>query len=392
MIPQRANAIQMVPIDEIKLNPKNRNKHPEDQIDRLIEIIRYQGFRNPLIVSTRTGMLVAGHGRMQAARKLGMTVLPVIHQEFESEEQEIAAGVSDNAIALWAELDLSGINSDIGNLGPDFDIDLLGIKNFEIEVADKHEGDPDEVLEAPAEPKSKLGDLWTLGEHRLMCGDSTSIDAVEKLMNGEKASLIATDPPYGMDLETDRRGMGTTTTSYSKIIGDAEPFDPQHIIGAFPETPMILWSADYYCHRIPNWSEGSPLVWAKAHSEEENKVWGSSFETAWVWPKKKRTIWFIRRIHMSAEHEGVHPTQKPIEITTRAIEMFDIQPNGVVVDLYGGSGSTLIACEKTGRKCFMMELDPRYCDVILNRWAKLTGKDPVRDDETKWSDLNGQTA
>jgi DNA modification methylase len=199
-------------------------------------------------------------------------------------------------------------------------------------------------------------------------------ELTDKHKKVQKADMVSTDPPYGMDLDTDRRGMGNTTTVYNKVIGDSEPFDPQHIIGAFPETPMILWGADYYCQRIPNWSEGSPIVWAKAHSEDENKVWGSSFETAWVWPKKKRLLWFIRRIHMGSEHEGTHPTQKPTEITTRALELFDIKPNGIVVDLFGGSGSTLIACEKTNRKCFMMELDPHYCGIIIERWQKYTGK------------------
>lgn len=129
----RSKEITLVKCSELKPNPKNRNIHSKDQIDRLAEIIKYQGFRNPITVSNQSGFIVAGHGRLEAAKQLGIEAVPVIYQDFESEEQEYAAQVSDNAIASWAELDLSGINADLGDLGPDFDIDLLGIKNFFID-------------------------------------------------------------------------------------------------------------------------------------------------------------------------------------------------------------------------------------------------------------------
>jgi DNA modification methylase len=366
---------QMVPIGQLKRHPKNRNKHPQEQLIRLAQILDYQGWRYPVKVSRRSGHVTSGHGRIEAARLNGWTEIPVNFQDYDSDEQEYADVQSDNAIASWSELDLGAINIDLADLGPDFNIDLLGIEGFVLEPTEKLEPqcDEDEVPE-DVEPKTKPGDIYQLGRHRLMCGDASATSSIDELMDGEEPDLISTDPPYGMDLETDRRGMGNTTTNYKKVAGDSEPFDPQSILGAFPHTPKILWGADYYCHRIPNWSEGSPVVWAKAHSEDENKVWGSSFETAWVWPKKKRLLWFIRRIHMGDEHEGTHPTQKPTEITTRAIDFFDVPEHGIVVDLFGGSGSTLIACEKTNRRCFMMELDPHYCDVIVARWEKYTGK------------------
>ena len=364
---------ELVGPKSLKDHPKNRNKHSGEQIERLAKLYAYHGIRHPIIVSKRSGAIVAGHGRKAAAIKAKIKEMPVVYQEFDSEEAEYAFIQADNAIALWAELDLSGINQDIGGLGPDFDLDLLGIKGFEIEVADKDLGD-EEAMPEHVEAKTKLGDIYTLGDHRLMCGDSANVKSLDALMIGTTPDLIATDPPYGMDLETDRRGMGNTKTNYKKIEGDSEEFDPQHILGAFPGVPMILWGADYYCHRIPNWSEGSPIVWAKAHSEDENKVWGSSFETAWVYPKKKRLLWFIRRIHMGSEHIAAHPTQKPTDISTKAFELFDLKDGASVLDMYGGSGSTLIACEKTNRKCFMMELDPHYCDVIVARWEKYTGK------------------
>lgn len=133
----KSNEIKLVNINDIQPNNKNRNYHSEEQIDRLVEIIKYQGFRSPLIISNRSGILVSGHGRLLAARKLGLAKLPVIYQDFDSEEQEYAAGISDNSITSWSQLDLSGINFDITDLGPDFDLDLLGIRNFHVDVNDK---------------------------------------------------------------------------------------------------------------------------------------------------------------------------------------------------------------------------------------------------------------
>lgn len=153
----------LLPIDKLSPNPKNRNKHSKEQIDRLCDIIKYQGFRQPIIVSNRTGFIAAGHGRLLAAQKLGMTQVPVLYQDFESEEQEYAFHVSDNSIASWAELDLAGINADIGDLGPDFDLELLGIKDFTVDVADKeveiNEKELDENIETNQECPS-CGYKW----------------------------------------------------------------------------------------------------------------------------------------------------------------------------------------------------------------------------------------
>jgi len=139
----KAKEIVMVPIGEIKENPKNRNKHTKEQIERLSDIIRYQGFRTPIVISNRSGLLVQGHGRLQAALSIGLRQIPALFQDFESEEQETAAGISDNAIASWAELDLSGINTDLGDMGPDFDIELLGIKDFTVDVSERYEHEPE---------------------------------------------------------------------------------------------------------------------------------------------------------------------------------------------------------------------------------------------------------
>ena len=190
---------ELVNPKSLKNHPKNRNKHGQDQIDRLAELYQYHGIRHPIIVSKLSGCIVAGHGRKLAALRAGIKEMPVVYQDFESSEAEYAFIQADNAIALWAELDLSAINTDLADLGPDFNIDMLGIRDFKLDLNEEVEGhsDPDEVPE-DVPTKAKLGDLYLLGNHRLLCGDSTDLATVERLMNGEKADMVFTSPPYNI--------------------------------------------------------------------------------------------------------------------------------------------------------------------------------------------------
>lgn len=363
---------------ELKNHPKNRNKHGQDQIERLAELYKYHGIRHPIIVSNLSGFIVAGHGRKLAAIRAGIKEMPVVFQDFDSSEAEYAFIQADNAIALWAELDMAGINSDIGDLGPDFDINMLGIQDFTLDVAEKEfEGDPDEVPEV-VDPVAKLGQIYKLGEHRLMCGDSTDEATVAKLMNGEKADMVFTDPPYGINEKGDRSHRGGLTQGNK--LKDFKDDSIQYAIDAFNlcqglNIPtQIWWGANYYCHSLPqtnNW-----LVWDK-RVEDKQKDFNSDCELAWVQNGKNSTrifrhLW--KGLIKGSEHgqARVHPTQKPIALAEWCFDNYG-KPKSVL-DLFGGSGSTLIACEKTNRKCFMMELDPHYVDVIIARWEKLTGK------------------
>jgi hypothetical protein len=366
---------KMVSVEELKPHPKNRNKHPEDQIKRLAEILKYQGFRYPVKVSKRSGFVTSGHGRIEAARLNGWKKVPVNFQEYASDEQEYADVQADNAIASWAELDLSGINSDLGDLGPDFNLDMLGLKNFTLEPAEKLAPgcDEDEVPEH-VEPRTRRGDIYQLGRHRLMCGDSTSIDDVEKLTAGEKADMVFTDPPYGIAHSGKGIEGSTGGNDFGSILGDEDvtvAIDAFNLSkGLLPDATLIFWGANYYCSSLPNgfgW-----LVWDK--QREGNTFSGA--ELAYV-NRGVRLDVFRHMWHgmiKASEHgeSRVHPTQKPIALP---VWCFDNYGNPkTVLDLFGGSGSTLIACEKTQRQCFMMELDPHYCDVIVARWEKYTGK------------------
>ena len=224
-----------------------------------------------------------------------------------------------------------------------------------------------------------MGRLRLRSRHRVLCGDSTKAEDVERLMDGEKADMVFTDPPYGINLDTDYSKMGTSTTTYKKVYDDDKPFDAGAMMEILQAPIWYIWGADYFCKSIPLEEHGSTIIWAKAHSEDENKVYGSSFEVCWRFPKTKKEIWFVRRIHMTDEHLKAHPTQKPLELPVRAIEK-DSKLGNLIVDFYGGSGTTLIACEKTSRHCRMMELEPAYCDIIVKRWENLTGEKAVLAD------------
>ena len=373
---------------KLKNHPKNRNKHGQDQIERLAELYKYHGVRHPIIVSNLSKCIVAGHGRKLAAIRAGIKEMPVVFQDFESSEAEYAFIQADNAIALWAELDMAGINMDIADLGPDFNIDMLGIQDFTLDVSEKFEGkDADEVPDE-VEPNAKLGQIYQLGEHRLMCGDSTDEATVSALMNNEKADMVFTDPPYGMFLDADYSSMeikfkgSSGGNKYNQVIGDNDDFKPELIETVFNNfnycEEIFVWGADYYSELLPDKNDGSWIVWDKRGDVSADKMFGSTFELCWSKARHKRDIARIKWagiFGMEKEHDKkrVHPTQKPSLLIEWFFEKWG-KGLSKVVDVYGGSGSTLIACEKTNRKCFMMELDPHYIDVIIARWEKFTGK------------------
>lgn len=382
---------KLVSINELKPHPKNRNEHPKDQIKRLAQIIDYQGWRYPIKVSKRSGYVTSGHGRIEAAKLNKYKEVPVDYQDYESDDQEYADVQSDNAIASWAELSLAGINSDLAELDPSFDIDLLGIKDFVLEPAEKFEAQTDEdEIPDEVEPKTKLGDIYQIGRHRLMCGDSTSIDAVEKLMDGDNADMAFTDPPYGVNYDGGIQftKKGVKKGQRKKLEGDhcADIYtDVLPILNAYVHGPIYTWYAASHGRQLYNAigdlnaDYHAMIVWVKdggygalnacyKQKHEPCVFWKPKGQTLrWDGPTTENTIWEMKK----DKNNKLHPTQKPVELAERALNNHKAT---TVLDLFGGSGSTLIACEKTNRKCFMMELDPHYCDVIVARWEKYTGK------------------
>lgn len=376
---------ELVDIDLLTANPRNPNKHPDSQITLLAKIMKHQGWRSPVVVSNRSGFITKGHGRLMAARLNGWTQVPVDRQDYATEADEYADMVADNKIAELSETDLAMVNEMALELPDDFDLDLLGIPDFEaIEIEELDpQCDEDAVGELPAEPKTKLGDIYQLGRHRLMCGDSTSIDDVEKLMSGAKADMVFTDPPYGMEFQSNFR---KATEKFRPIENDDKILDIAPVLWAV----MADKSAAYICTRwdvYPTWFEQfsqfalkNCVVWHKrgggmgdlvnAYSPAHEFMIVAHKGASPLRAKRHSDVWEIGKDGASTY---VHPTQKPVELPAFAIESHS-DLNDSILDLFGGSGSTLIACEKTGRANLSMELDPKYCDVIVNRWEKYTGK------------------
>ena len=224
--------------------------------------------------------------------------------------------------------------------------------------------------------------------HRLICGDSTDKATVERLMDGKKADMVFTDPPYGMKLDTDYSGMqgnGRKGKKYDKVIGDNEDFSPLLITSIFENfdcEEIFLWGVDYYFDLIPNFKDGSLIVWDKTLQTNGDAGYNSEFELLWTkTPHKKEVIHFnwFRYFGLSSQDINTreHPTQKPLQVITPYIEKYS-KENNIIVDVYGGSGSTLIACEQLGRVCYMCEISTHYCDVIIKRWENFTGQKAVK--------------
>lgn len=402
----KAKDIRLVDVDSLIPNPKNNNKHPKEQIERLAKLIKYQGFRNPLVVSNRSGFVLCGHGRIEAAKIAGLKEVPVMYQDFENEAQEYAYLTSDNAIASWSELDLSAVNTEMLDLGPDFDVDLLGIKDFVIEPIEKFEpqADEDEVPEV-VHPITRRGDIWLLGNHKLMCGDSTMIDDVEKLMNGEKADMVFTDPPYNVASHSKNFAANTKSNlkdKKNKWLGksmnqleesswdkdfDIEPPLINAINSSKDSATYYIWTSQFLIPKIWEILDlycdfTSYLIWSKTNPmpsiSKRHPTWNTEL-CAYGTRGTKRIVNFpdgenfLSCRVLPKKSDGTHPTQKPLELIEPLIE-FSSGKNQLILDLFLGSGSTLIACEKINRKCYGMELDEKYCDVIINRWQNYTGK------------------
>lgn len=381
---------------------KNSRTHDDAQVAQIAASIKEFGWTNPILVDGDKG-IIAGHGRLMAARKLGMTQVPVIELKGMTEAQKKAYVIADNKLAMNAGWDNDFLTLELKDLEAEgFDLSLTGFDDKELDallnVIEGTEGltDEDDVPEVPEEPKTNLGDIYILGNHRLMCGDSTSIDAVEKLMGGDKADMVFTDPPYGVDyqgghnqkkrkgIENDALEGQDLTDLFADSLLCATMVSHDHsafyiwfangkaveTFASFSKLPLkvravICWYkvksglGAFMAQYIPNYE---PCIYA--HKD------GCSPQ--WFGPSDEKTVWELKKESVNE----FHPTQKPIGLPERA--MTNSSKSGdKVLDLFGGSGSTLIAAEKLGRKARLMELDPKYCDVIVKRWEDFTGKKAI---------------
>ena len=380
-------------VDKLIPYSKNAKKHDEAQISNVAESIKQFGFVQPVVVD-KNGVIVIGHCRTLAAKKLGMKTVPCVMVDELTDEQVRALRIIDNKTneSPWDMELLAEELPDIDLSGFDFD--------FGIDLPEESKEDEDKEIvedEAPevdedAEPIAKLGDIWQLGRHRLMCGDSTDKATVEMLMDGKKADMVFTDPPYGVSYTGGLQFKnGTVEKNNREMIknDDVDIYeDVFRILSEFSNGACYVWFAGTKAATLYNAAEKygeihALIIWVKNGGYGAlNANYKQKHEPCLYWKPKnaklnfcgattETTVWEVNK-------DGVneyHPTQKPIALPAKAISNHDVE---TVLDLFGGSGSTLIACEQLDRTCYMMELDPKYCDVIIKRWESLTGEKAVK--------------
>lgn len=401
--------IEYIKTSSIKNYAQNARTHSDEQVSQLVKSITEFGFTNPILID-EDGELIAGHGRTMAAKEAGLDKIPAIRLKGLTPEQIKALRIADNQLALNSGWDADLLALEIESLNDaGYDLDLIGFDDSELDKLlneaglieapvreqyeesqkereeqkpERYEDDEDgEVIEPPAEPTTKLGDIWILGNHRLMCGDSTSVDAVNLLMGGNRVDLLFTDPPYNV-------AFNGRSGKHDVIMNDDLSDDEfkKFIDGTIsvikkinPPNYYIWCNWDFYGILQGKLDYKSCIVWAKnvfgmgtgyRHQHEFCLFNGKIDDHI----KNESDLWLEKK-----DQNYVHPTQKPTALSERALRNHLDAVN--ILDLFGGSGSTLIGCEKVGRKAHLMELDPKYCDVIINRWETLTGRKAVLANE-----------
>lgn len=378
--------IEYIKTEKLVPYARNSRTHSDEQVQQIMGSIKEFGFTNPILVDA-DGLIIAGHGRTMAAQRMGIKEVPCLRLGHLTDAQKKAYVIADNKLALNAGWDDEMLRLELADLQEaDFDLSLTGFDDDELnallaKAVEEGLTDEDAVPEVPEQPVTVEGDVWLLGRHRLMCGDSTSIDAVDKLIDGKNIDLIHTDPPYGigyggsMKLGQEKFGWKQHSGGWDEERPPKEFFDLAELKCA----DRIIWGGNYFSDYLPptmGW-----LVWDKGQR-------GFSLadgEMAWTSFPNAMRIKELSRAKANKE-EKHHATQKPIELIEWAMEYADRHAKKnpkTVLDFFGGSGSTLIACEKTNRDCRMMELNPKYCDVIIKRWQDFTGKKAIHAETQK---------
>lgn len=390
-----ADAVERWPIARLLPYAANARTHPDEQIAQIAGSIAEFGFNVPCLVDER-GVLIAGHGRLLAAQRLGLTEVPVITLGHLTETQARAYRLADNRIALNADWDEALLSAELEQLKDDgVDLELLGFSEDEIDRLlsqgddDSNSGTENAVPDVTEEPVTRRGDLWVLGKHRLLCGDSTAAADVERVLAGEKPHLLVSDPPYGVEYDPNwRNEAGVSTTSRTGKVSNDDRADWRDAWALFPGDVAYVWHAGVHSRAVAESLEvcdftiRAQIVWAKPrlvlgrgdyHWQHEPCFYAvrKSATGHWQGARDQTTLWSISA--GSEDEATVHGTQKPVECMRRPI-VNNSAHGDLVYEPFAGSGSTLIAAETVHRRCLAVEIDPRYCDVIVERWQQVTGK------------------
>jgi site-specific DNA-methyltransferase (adenine-specific) len=373
----------------------NSRTHSDAQVAQIAASIKEFGWTNPILIDD-DNTIIAGHGRLLAARKLGMEEVPAIILDHLTKAQQRALVIADNQLALNAGWDMDMLKAEIEDLNlENFDINLLGFDEKFLDGLLEPEPtagltDEDAVPEVPETPKTVLGDVWVLGNHRLMCGDSTSVDALEKLTEGNLVDMWLTDPPYNVAYEGKTKDALTiqndsmTDDSFRTFLRDA--YVAADIVMK-PGAVFYIWHADSEGYNFrgaahdAGWKVRQCLIWKKStmvmgrqdyHWKHEPCLYGWKEGAAHLWATDRKQTTILEFDKPS--RNGEHPTMKPVELFEYQM-LNNTKGADIVLDSFGGSGTTIIAAEKHGRYARLMELDPKYCDVIIKRWQDFTGKE-----------------
>jgi DNA modification methylase len=392
-----ATKIEWMSVETLIPYAKNARTHSDEQVAQIAGSIKEFGFNNPVLVD-KDNSIIAGHGRLMAARKLGMDKVPVVQLGHMTEAQRKAYVLADNRIALNSGWDTSMLSLELLELKDNIDLSLLGFDADELDALlnpiEETEGltDEDAVPDVPDEPKTKLGDIYILGKHRLMCGDSCSVTDMDKLVNDREVDMWLTDPPYNVAYEGKTKDALTikndemTDDGFRQFLRDAYvTADTVMKAGAV----FYIWHADSEGYNFrgaahdAGWKVRQCLIWKKStmvmgrqdyHWKHEPCLygWKEGAGHLWATDRKQTTILEFDKPNRNKEH----PTMKPVALFE--YQMLNNTKGGdIVLDSFGGSGTTLLAAEKNGRVAYLMELDPKYCDVIVKRWEDFTGKKAV---------------
>lgn len=371
--------IETVNINDLTPYENNAKLHPEEQIEQIKTSIEMYGNNDPIAVWGDDNIIVEGHGRYMALKELGATTAEIIRLDHLTDEQRREYALVHNKLTMNSDFDFDILAEELD------DLDFGGFDfGFEFDDAD----DPleiieDEAPEPPEEPTTKLGDIYQLGQHRLICGDCTYTETFDALMNGEKCDCVLTDPPYGINAVGDNGEVGADfgiaqKGKYSKVIADDTTETAEQAYYQLSQIcdKLILWGGNYFLDFLPP-SDGW-LIWDKRNDSGIRNTFADG-EMAWCSFHTPVRIYhqLWNGMIREGEHEKrVHPTQKPVRMLGEILKDFTNEGD-IVVDVFGGSGSTLIACEQLNRKCYMCELDERYCDVIVQRWENFTGEKAI---------------
>jgi DNA modification methylase len=400
--------VQIWTIDRLLPYIRNARTHTDEQVAQVAASIREFGWTNPLLVAA-DGTIIAGHARLAAARKLKMTEVPVIVLDHLTDAQRRALVLADNRLALDAGWDEEMLRVELASLQEDgFDLDIVGFSDEELEnlLRDPEESngltDEDAVPDEPERAITVAGDLWMLGDHRVLCGDATSMDAIQTVLAGGLADMAFTDPPYSVSYT------GKTARKLTIKNDDLGAGFYDFLREACTNVLAVTKGAIYICmssselHTLfraftdagGHWS--TFVIWAKHHftlgrSDYQRQYepilygWRNGTDHFWCGARDQGDIWFIKRPMANLEH----PTMKPVELVERALRNSS-KTRDTILDVFGGSGTTLIACEKSGRQARLIELEPKYCDVIIRRWQEFTGREAkLESDGKSYSEVAG---